>query len=280
MVRGCITTAKGTSYKTMGETTAISWTHHTQNLWWGCEKVSPACDHCYAERDSKRYGFDVWGLDKPRRFFKPEHYDAPLGWNAKAERLQERRRVFVNSMSDIFERHPDEIQNNAMNAARRDYFERVVPRTPWLDHLLLTKRPTNVREMVPRPWLDGAWPRNVWLGGTAENEEWLRVLVPILVRYPAPVIYVSYEPALGPIADELEFWAGLPGAPLVNWVIAGGESGAKFRDADLQWYRDVRDVCADRDVAFWFKQHSGLHPRALGDLPDGRQHHELPEVRA
>jgi protein gp37 len=154
-------------------------------LWWGCEEVSPACDHCYAKTLATRYGFDVWGLDKPRRLFKDAHYNEPLGWNAKAERAGERRRVFVNSMADIGEQHPNAEMAEYLDTARHDYFTRIVPHTPWLDHLLLTKRPTNYKDILPADWVTNGCPPNVWLGITAENQHWFDIRIAALFSVPA-----------------------------------------------------------------------------------------------
>jgi protein gp37 len=273
----------------MSEHTGISWAHHTHNLWWGCEKVSPACDHCYAETLAKRYGFDVWGLDKPRRLFKDAHYNEPLGWNAKAERAGERRRVFVNSMADIGEQHPNAEMAEYLDTARHDYFTRIVPHTPWLDHLLLTKRPTNYKDILPADWVTNGCPPNVWLGITAENQHWFDIRIAALFSVPAQVYWISYEPALGeidfssqlamgvPLADGSR-WTGARGR--IGWIVGGGESGAGFREAELDWYRSARNQCIAAGVPFWFKQHSGLHPKGHGDFLDGRQWHEVPAVLA
>jgi protein gp37 len=282
----------------VSEHTGISWTHHTHNLWWGCEKVSPACDHCYAETLATRYGFDVWGLDKPRRFFKAPHYNEPLGWNAKAERAGERRRVFVNSMSDIGEIHPDPEIAARQKEKRDDYFTRVVPATPWLIHLLLTKRPANYPAIVPAAWMRDGWPSNVWPGITAENQDWLERRIEYLLRLKAWVHWISYEPSLGELDLSPWLWgrpeacADCPldvdcdcgfktrrenGLLMIGWLIAGGEGGAGFRDEELDWYRSARDQCEAAGIPFFFKQHSGLHPKQLGDRLDGQQYHQVPE---
>ncbi len=283
----------------MSETTGISWAHSTHNLWWGCAEVSPACDRCYAKTLSRRYGFDVWGLGNPRRFFKAAHYDEPLRWNANAERAGERRRVFCGSMMDIAEKHPDPQVNARMGLLRRDLFERVIPQTPWLDWLLLTKRPSNFPELVPEKWMRRGWPLNAWPGITAEDQNWLDIRMCYLQQLPARVLWVSYEPALGPL-DLAGYIPGVPSRPYmrsrrgydagcptsnanparpIGWLIAGGESGAGFREPLLEWYRSARDQCVAAGVKFFFKQHAGLHPKLLGDRLDGRQWHGVPEAR-
>lgn len=271
----------------MSEKTGISWAHHTHNLWWGCTEVSPACDHCYAKTLATRYGFDVWGLDKPRRFFKEPHYNEPLGWNAKAERDGQRRRVFVNSMADIGEQHPDKETAEYMDTARHDYFTRIVPHTPWLDHLLLTKRPANYAAILPEAWLRDGCPPNVWLGITAENQEWFDIRIDALLRIRARVHWISYEPALGPIDFTRQLAMGVPLADgsrwsgskgTIGWVVAGGESGHHFREAELDWYRQARTQCQAAGVPFFFKQHSAIYPKVQGDFLDGRQWHDVPEA--
>jgi protein gp37 len=292
----------------VSEQTGISWAHHTHNLWWGCQEVSEACDHCYAKTLATRYGFDVWGLDKPRRMFREPHYNEPLGWNAKAERAGERRRVFINSMSDIGEQHPNPEIAEYLDTARHDYFTRIVPHTPWLDHLLLTKRPANYGAILPERWLREGCPPNVWLGITAENQQWLDIRVPSLLKIRARVHWISYEPALGSldlrayiggsdtaiddlsvedahcvrcgcVFDEYTTHECPPGfGPRIDWLIAGGESGPGHRQAELEWYRSAQRQCAAVGTAFWFKQHSGLHPKQLGDRLDGQRYHELPEA--
>lgn len=271
----------------MGKETAISWTHSTFNPWWGCEKVSPACDHCYAERDSKRYGFKVWGEGAPRRFFGDDHWQKPVQWNAHANRLGQRRRVFCASMADVFENYRGSIEIKREMIETRARLWRLIENTPMLDWLLLTKRPHNIMMMTPGTWQQG-FPVNVWVGTTTETQQWFDVRVPFLLRVPAVVRFISYEPALGPLDMTGRGWLGCVHptgeqqqdhskcAPTINWVIAGGESGAGFRDAALDWYRSVQQQCEGASCAFWFKQHSGLHPKLLGDKLDGKEYKELP----
>src|SRR5712691_13208532 len=90
----------------MAETSSIEWTDATFNPWWGCVRVSPACARCYAERDAKRYGHQVWGQNAPRRFFGDQHWDGPRRWNRKAQRAGMPLKVFCASMADVFEEHP------------------------------------------------------------------------------------------------------------------------------------------------------------------------------
>src|SRR5688572_21886599 len=117
----------------MGESTTITWTHHSWNPWWGCVKVSEGCKNCYAESFSKRACHDIWGPGSQRRFFGDKHWAEPIKWDRAAEKAGERRRVFCASMADVFEDRPDLVE------PRRRLFE-LIRATPNLDWLLLTKR--------------------------------------------------------------------------------------------------------------------------------------------
>ena len=120
----------------MSERTAIGWCDHTFNPWWGCQRVSDGCARCYAEAMAKRTGNPVWGPGA-RRFFGEKHWQEPVRWNAAAERLSVRRRVFCGSMCDVFEDRPDLVEP-------RGRLWRLIRATPHLDWLLLTKRPENI----------------------------------------------------------------------------------------------------------------------------------------
>lgn len=235
----------------MAKDSKIEWTHHTFNPWWGCAKVSPACKHCYAEAWAKRVGSAVWGKDAERRFFGDNHWKEPLRWNRKAENEGVRRRVFCASMADVFERraefHP-----------WRERLWNLIEATPSLDWLLLTKRPHNVRAMVP--W-GNDWPMNVWLGCTAENQLWAGKRLPALLEAPAQVRFLSCEPLLGPL--DLRQYLSPDPKKSVHWVIAGGESGAHSRPMNPEWVRGLRNECQRSHVAFHFKQWGHWVPEDL-----------------
>jgi protein gp37 len=282
----------------MSEKTGISWTHHTFNPWWGCVKVSPACTNCYAERDSKRYGFKVWGQDAERRFFGDDHWKEPRRWNEHAKRLGERRRVFCASMADVFE-VPTNLELLRRMDAERMRLWRTIEETPWLDWLLLTKRPEQILNRTPRWWHNG-FPPNVWPGITAETQNWLEARIEALLGLTSPTVrFLSYEPALGPLnlrrvrmnGDIREVYVDaltgqqtgvgidpmqLPGKPAINWVIGGGESGHRARPSHPDWYRSARDQCAAAGVPFHFKQWgewqngSARHREHVVMLSDGR----------
>lgn len=263
----------------MGESTNISWTDHTFNPWWGCTKVSPACDHCYAEAFAKRTGQGVWGKDAPRRFFGDAHWTEPLRWNRQAEAEGRRHRVFCASMADVFEPRED------LSESRQRLWD-LIGQTPWLDWQLLTKRPEQVTRMVPSDWLLGPWPANVWIGTTVEDQEWANLRVPRLLAVPAPVRFLSCEPLLGPVSFRWAPWVHLSrehttghldGLKGIAWVICGGESGLGHRSLNLDHARSLRDQCAAVGVPFFFKQVGGRTPTAGGDLLDGVAHKAFPE---
>lgn len=235
----------------MAKDSKIEWTHHTFNPWWGCSKVSPACQHCYAEAWAKRVGSPVWGKTASRRFFGDSHWNEPLRWNQEAATEGVRRRVFCASMADVFERraelHP-----------WRDRLWDLIDQTPSLDWLLLTKRPHNIRSMVP--WRD-EWPLNVWLGSTAENQIWADKRVPELLAIPARVRFLSCEPLLGSL--DLGGYLSKDPAESIHWVIAGGESGAHSRPMNPEWVRGLRNQCQEKGVAFHFKQWGHWVPEEL-----------------
>jgi protein gp37 len=244
----------------MGQNSAIQWTDHTFNPWWGCVKVSPACDHCYAESFAKRTGHAVWGKDAPRRFFGEKHWQEPTRWNRAAEKAGTRARVFCASMADVFEQHPD------LDAPRASLWP-LIEQTPMLDWLLLTKRPQNIAKMVPSQWL--TQPRaNVWYGTTVESNGYIW-RAEHLANVPAAARFISYEPAIGPLNVHL-----LPMG--IDWLIAGGESGAGARPPQIEWFRDVRDGCAFEGIAFFFKQWGGFNAKANGRELDGRTWDEIP----
>lgn len=255
----------------MGIETAISWCDHTFNPWWGCAKVSPACTHCYAETFSKRLGQKVWGVEAERRFFGPKHWNEPLKWNAAALKDGVRRRVFCASMADVFEDRKDLVQ------ARADLFL-TIEETPSLDWLLLTKRPDNIRALLPNWYRGVPWP-NVWLGTTGEDNEWAIPRLDALLDVEAVVHFLSYEPALGPLSSLHRYTSRTERNHRLDWVIAGGESGHKARSPDIEWLREVRDQCAFSGIAFHFKQWGGFHPKANGRALDGREWLEFPKPR-
>lgn len=221
----------------MAKNSRIEWTNHTFNPWWGCVKVSPACKHCYAESWAKRVGQKVWGVGSDRRFFGDKHWSEPLKWNAAARACGQRARVFCASMADVFEDRRD------LDVPRARLWA-LIKETPWLDWLLLTKRPETVMRLAP--WGHN-WPSNVWIGTTVEDQQRAAERLPILTEIPAVVRFISAEPLLGHV--DLTTWL-----PSLDWVITGGESGAKARPSSPSWFTSIMNQCMAADVAFHFKQ--------------------------
>lgn len=258
----------------MAENSGIEWTHHTFNPWWGCTKISPACDNCYAESWNKRHhGGENWGPRAPRRRTSESYWRQPMKWNKQAAETGVRFRVFCASLADVFD-------NQVPEEWRRDLWE-VIRATPNLDWLLLTKRPQNIDKMLPSDWGQG-WP-NVWLGTTVENQAVAERNVLPLLNVPAAVRFLSCEPLLeevnlralrvdlrhigGPeFIDCLHPQLGVR----IDWVICGGESGPNARAMNAGWARSLRDQCVSAGVAFLFKQWGEWAP---DDLPSELQEH-------
>jgi protein gp37 len=256
----------------------IEWTHSTFNPWWGCTKISPGCKFCYAERDSKRYGYDVWGK-VPRRYFGEAYWNNPLKWNRHAQAAGVRRRVFCASMADVFEDlagFPDEEQIAQVQAQMRLWS--TIKQTPWLDWQLLTKRPENILRECPKEIV--ALP-NAWFGTSAEDQATLDLRWPILSGVPAKVLFLSLEPLLERVncdrcfgVEHSDMFGWLPeqihvmgGHRSPDWVIVGGESGMQARPFDIRWLRHVlkqgRGTLGHKRIALFAKQ--------LGARPcDGR----------
>lgn len=250
----------------MSENTKIEWTDHTFNPWWGCTKVSPGCDHCYAETLDHRTGGAHWGAGAERRRTGVKNWNDPVRWNAKADAFLaehgRRQRVFCASMADVFD-------NQVPDQWREDLFELILA-TPNLDWLLLTKRIGNVGNMLPVPFdFDKHYP-NVWLGATIVDQEEANRDIPKLLAVSAAKCFLSMEPLLGPVNltrlpvgggwyDVLGGWRDVkhwfPGFEnQIDWVIVGGESGPGARPMHPDWARSLRDQCASAGVPFLFKQ--------------------------
>ena len=203
----------------------------------GCEKISPGCAHCYAETlTANRMGLKVWGENSARQEVK-SIWTNLRKWDREAAVAKQRRRVFVMSLGDFFEDHPDanSIRPRAWEAMRR---------TSWLDFQLLTKRPENITRFLPTGFLEAPWS-SVWLGTSIENDRHA-CRADVLRTIPAAVRFISAEPLLGPLPS-----LRLDG---IDWVIVGGESGPGYRSMDHAWARDLRDRCVQAEVAFFLKQ--------------------------
>ena len=256
----------------MAETT-IEWTRGPNgekgfsfNPWVGCAQVGPGCDHCYAEGWAKRSGLVQWGAGAERRRTSEANWKQPLRWNAEAERLGIRYRVFCASLADVFD-------NEVPAEWRADLFD-LIARTPNLDWLLVTKRIGNVGRMVEAATCMTHLPGNVWLGITVVNQAEADRDIPKLLKIPAAVRFLSMEPLLGPVSLKwMELCSGCEAVRIdwgrdnnrcgycgvdkwrsVDWVIVGGESGPSARPMHPQWARDSRDQCEAAGVPFLFKQ--------------------------
>jgi len=256
----------------MGENTAISWATDTFNPWIGCTRVSPGCQHCYAEAFAKRYGKADWGPTAQRVRTSAANWRKPIIWNRKAEAEGIRRRVFCSSLADVFE------DNGQLVDWRAELFG-MIEQTPALDWLLLTKRPENVLDMIPDIWLGDGWPGNVWIGTSVENQAMADKRIPELVQIPAPVRFLSCEPLLGPVDllphlyNPIHFDYQTEETPVeIDWVIVGGESGPQARPMNPYWVRLLRDQCVDAGVPFHFKQWGEWRPAEAQDDPSVREY--------
>lgn len=271
----------------MAENTGIEWADHTFNPWIGCTKVSPACDHCYAEEWAKRFKGPAWG--KERRRTSTANWQKPLRWNREAAAFRAAHgrapMVFCASLADVFD-------NQVPDEWRLELWE-LIAQTPDLVWLLLTKRPQNIRKMLPvmdsslpgyRPWHQRwPWP-HVWLGTTVENQAEADRRIPHLLSVPAAKRFLSCEPLLGPVdltnlsvvsPGGVEQWNALDRiegreaaaeggvSGVIDWVIAGGESGREARPSHPDWFRSLRDQCAGAGVPFLFKQWGEWTPSEL-----------------
>jgi len=238
----------------MAQLSSIEWTDSTWNPVTGCTKVSPGCKLCYAERMAKR----LQGMGQPRyrngfaTTLQEDLLEVPLGW-AKP------RRVFVNSMSDLFHEAVPETfiaqVFSVMERASQHVFQ------------VLTKRADRLASLAPAL----PWPSNVWMGVSVESADYTWRIAR-LRRVPAAVRFLSVEPLLGPIRR----------LPLqgIDWVIVGGESGPGARPMDLEWARSIRDRCLSAGVPFFFKQWGGARKKRTGRTLDERTWDEMPIPRA
>ena len=232
----------------MAENSKIEWTDHTFNPWIGCTKVSPACDHCYAEAMmDTRYGRVHWGAGEDRKRTSPGNWQLPLRWNKQAAGASERPFVFCASLADVFDNEVDPTW-------RRDLFA-LIDKTPNLIWLLLTKRIGNVVKMTDPLAGHRILPRNAALGATMANQEEYdrdRMKLAEAKRICDPLFtFGSFEPMLGPIILDKN-------AP--DWIICGGESGKGARHMHPDWARNLRDGAARFGRKFFMKQMTAKAP--------------------
>jgi protein gp37 len=276
----------------MAENSKIEWCDHTVNLWWGCFEVNKACDNCYAKTWANRYhGPDLlWEQQGPRMFIKSAMNDLRR-YQARAAKENRVYRVFMNSMSDLFEKSMPLVDHTHMpfrasadgkyletEYLRNEFFKQV-EKCPNLFFILLTKRPSNISKMVPVHWLTNP-PANVIYMTSCPDQESLDTLWPQLQKVPGKR-GLSLEPLLGPInlsdmwvtCENCEGSMSVPvegggvacpvcitpyqgKVPGIHWVICGGESGNSkdVRPMHPDWARGIRDQCVAAGVPFFFKQ--------------------------
>lgn len=247
------------------ENSKIEWCDHTFNPWVGCVKVSDGCNNCYAEAlMDKRFGRVAWGPGpKGVRVRTSAHYwKQPLLWNKRAEQEGKRARVFCASLADVFEDKQDQPE---IDDWLGDLF-RLIVATPYLDWLLLTKRPENVNLKVMFNAPGSELPGNVWIGTSVENQAQADKRIPELLEIPARVHFLSMEPLLGPV--DLKPVMGIREVGGIDryehiyadwiwhldWIIVGGESGPNARPMHPKWVISIQKQCAESGTPFFFKQ--------------------------
>ena len=286
----------------MGKTT-IEWCDYTMNPWRGCTKVSTGCANCYAETLASRFPetLGTWGNNGTRIIASESYWKQPLKWNRKAKEEGKRARVFCASMADVFEDRPELVE------PRKRLFG-LIACTPFLDWLILTKRPQNVmRLMHSTDWHETNLLDHIIWGTSVENQEQADKRIPELLKIPGRH-FLSCEPLLGPVDVSKHMWpvsgwwrgqyssyqeakaAGaecgicrqslvLAGSQFIDWVIVGGESGPKARPMHPDWARSLRDQCKEAGTPYFFKQWGEWFPRSQWEdnpelvLPDNV--HEL-----
>lgn len=238
----------------MADKSAIEWTDASWNPATGCTKVSPGCAHCYAERIAERLrgtkafpvGFDLAlhkdRIDIPRRWRKP-------------------RRVFVNSMSDMFH---EEIPFEFIDSVFSTMME-----TDHHIYQILTKRPERLRSWAKSRTFE--FPSHIWIGVSVENQYWTKRIPPLL-GVSAEVRFLSCEPLLKPLSLRQTIKSGG-----IHWVIVGGESGPQARKIDASWVRTIRDECLASGVPFFFKQWGGKTSKSGGRVLDGVVWSQFPD---
>jgi len=229
----------------------IEWTESTWNPLTGCNKISPGCKHCYAERMAKR--LHAMGQPNYVNGFKltmhPQALEKPLEWKTPQV-------IFVNSMSDLF--HKD---------VPLDFIQQVfdvMKRAHWHQFQVLTKRSERLMELSSKL----EWADNIWMGVSVENADYT-FRIDHLRKTGAKTKFLSVEPLLGPISKM-----NLKG---ISWVIVGGESGPGARPLEREWVVSIRDQCLKAKVPFFFKQWGGVQKKKAGRLLDGRTWDQMPK---
>jgi protein gp37 len=228
----------------------IEWTDATWNPVTGCTKISPGCKNCYAERLSNR--LRAMGQPNYRNGFKlnlqPQMLEVPMRWKSP-------KRIFVNSMSDLFHKDvPTDFIQQIFDVMRRAH---------WHQYQVLTKRSERVLELSK----ELHWTPNVWMGVSVESKEY-KYRIADLRKTRAHVKFLSLEPLLGSLGS-----LDLRG---IDWAIVGGESGPAARPVNPQWVTEIRDQCVDAGIAFFFKQWGGVQKKKAGRILEGRTWDQMP----
>ncbi len=229
----------------------IEWTESTWNPLTGCNKISPGCKHCYAERMAKR--LHAMGQPNYANGFKltmhPQALEKPFEWKTPQV-------IFVNSMSDLFHKDvPLEFIQSVFDVMKRAH---------WHQFQVLTKRSERLMELGPQL----EWTDNIWMGVSVENADYT-FRIDHLRKTGAKIKFLSVEPLLGPIPRM-----NLKG---INWVIVGGESGPGARPLEREWVVDIKNQCVKAKVPFFFKQWGGVQKKKAGRLLDGRTWDQMPK---
>ncbi len=240
----------------MSDKSKIEWTDATWNPVRGCSKISPGCQHCYAETFAERFrgvlgspfeqGFDLRLV--PEKLWEPFKFAQP-------------RRIFVNSMSDLFHAEVSD-----------DYIEQVaqvMSASPWHTYQVLTKRSERLRDLLRGRLRFAAELGHIWWGVSVEDRRFGLPRVEHLQESGAVMKFLSVEPLLEDLGN-VEFGG-------MDWVIVGGESGPGARPMPIDWVRPIRDHCLSREVPFFFKQWGGARKHTTGRFLDGVVWDQFPE---
>ena len=239
----------------MSEHSEIEWTDATWNPVRGCTKITPGCDHCYAEVFAERFR-GVEGHPYEQGFdlrLVPEKLAEPLRWKTP-------KSVFVNSMSDLFHKEVAE-----------DYVEavcRTMERANWHTYQVLTKRSSRMRDMLKGRIRFAADLAHIWWGVSVEDRAHGLIRIEHLREAPAAVRFLSVEPLL----EDL----GTMNLEGIHWVIVGGESGPGARPMREEWVISIRDQCERAGIPFFFKQWGGVRKSKTGRELDGKTHDDIP----
>ncbi len=237
----------------MAYNTSIEWSSSSWNPVTGCNKISPGCKNCYAERLAKR--LKAMGQSNYKNGFRltlqPRMLELPFSWKKP-------QTIFVNSMSDLFHKNvPLEYIQQVFDVMKRAH---------WHRFQVLTKRSSRLAELSP--FLE--WSPNIWMGVSVESQKYV-YRIDNLRRTDAAVKFLSLEPLLGALKNlELS---------RIDWAIVGGESGYGARPILEEWVTEIRHQCQNQNVAFFFKQWGGTNKKKTGRLLEGRTWDEMPKEK-